>query len=338
MHARHLGSAKRLSVVAPCFNEQDGIDEFYRRVSAVCAASVGDSYEIVLVNDGSTDSTLSALRTLSERDSHVVVVDLARNYGHQIALTAGLEFAGGERILILDADLQDPPELLSQMMALMDEGNDVVYGQRRRRTGESWFKLATAKLFYRLLQRLVDVAIPMDTGDFRLMSRPALNHLNSMPEHFRFVRGMVSWIGLRQAPLPYDRDARFAGATHYPLRRMIRLALDAVTSFSTVPLRFASHLGFLMGGMGVLALGYTLWSWASGNAVPGWTSLAVLILIIGSGQFMVLGIFGEYLGRMYMEAKRRPLYIVNEIHASPATAELDDARALQENLRKALRA
>ena len=234
--------------------------------------------------------------------------------------------------------LKTPPELLSQMMALMDEGNDVVYGQRRRRTGENWFKLATAKLFYRLLQRLVDVAIPMDTGDFRLMSRRALNHLNSMPEHFRFVRGMVSWIGLRQAPLPYDRDARFAGATHYPVRRMIRLALDAVTSFSTVPLRFASHLGFLMGALGVLALGYTLWSWASGNAVPGWTSLAVLILIIGSGQFMVLGIFGEYLGRMYMEAKRRPLYIVNEIHASPATAEVDDARALQENLRKALRA
>ena len=276
---------------------------------------------------------------LADSDPHVVVVDLARNYGHQVALSAGLELCSGERILILDADLQDPPELLAQMMALMDDGFDVVYGQRRARDGEGWFKVASAKLFYRLLQKLVDVTLSMDTGDFRLMSRRALDHLNAMPERYRFIRGMVSWIGLRQTAILYDRDKRFAGETHYTLRKMVSLALDAVTSFSTVPLRFASHMGFAMGFLGILGLGYTVWSWASGNAVPGWTSLAVLSLIIGSGQFLVLGIFGEYLGRMYMETKRRPLYIVNEIRATPLPdVPADDARGLQESLKEALRA
>ena len=340
MHGISMRSGRKyLSVVAPCFNEQAGIAEFHRRVSAVCQAAADRSYEIVLVNDGSTDGTLAALMALADADPHVVVIDLARNYGHQVALSAGLELCAGDRVLILDADLQDPPELLPQMLALMDEGNDVVYGQRRARDGESWFKIASARLFYRALQRLVDVRLAMDTGDFRLMSRRALDHLNAMPERYRFIRGMVSWIGLRQAALPYDRDRRFAGTTHYPLRKMISLGLDAVTSFSTVPLRFASHLGFAMGVLGMLALGYTLWAWASGHAVPGWTSLAVLTLIIGSGQFLVLGIFGEYLGRMYMETKRRPLYIVNEIRATPlAEVAAEDARGLQEGLKQALRA
>jgi polyisoprenyl-phosphate glycosyltransferase len=329
------GVRPALSVVAPCFNEEDGIAEFHRRVTAVCQAGAA-SYEIVLVNDGSRDGTLAALHALAESDPHVVVVDLARNYGHQIALSAGLELCRGERILILDADLQDPPELLPQMMAAMDRGADVVYGQRNRREGEGWFKRSSASLFYRLWQRLVDVEVALDTGDFRLMNRKALDHLNAMPERYRFIRGMVSWIGLRQEAVRYDRDARFAGTTNYPLRKMVALALDAITGFSVVPLRLASHLGFFMGLMGLVMLGYTLWSWIAGQTVAGWTSLASLILIIGSGQFLVLGIFGEYLGRMYMEAKRRPLYIINEIRTSGEAAEEGPARALQESLKKAV--
>lgn len=324
-----------LSVVAPCYNEQAGIAEFHGRVSRVCSDLVGNSYEIVLVNDGSTDGTLATLTHLAQSDPRVVVVDLARNYGHQIALSAGLELCTGNRVLILDADLQDPPELLPSMMEAMDKGFDVVCGQRNNRAGESWFKRASARTFYRLLQRLVDVRVNLDTGDFRLMSRRAIDHLNAMPERYRFIRGMVSWIGLRQTAIIYDRESRFAGETHYPLRKMVALALDAITSFSVVPLRLASHMGFFMGLMGIIALIYTVGAWASGHTVPGWTSLAVLSLIIGSGQFLVLGIFGEYLGRMYMETKQRPLYIINEIHAS---APAEDARTLQEGLKQALRA
>ena len=227
--------------------------------------------------------------------------------------TAGLEFCRGERILILDADLQDPPELLSAMMAKMDEGFDVVYGQRVKRDGESWFKRASASMFYRLLGRMVDVEIAPDFGDFRLMSRRALDHLNAMPERYRFIRGMVSWIGLRQVAFPYERHRRFAGTTHYPLKKMVLLAVDAMTSFSIVPLRFASLLGMMFGLLGLVVLGYTLFEWSRGNVVPGWTSLAAIMLIMGSVQLLVLGIFGEYLGRMYMETKRRPLYFVNEI-------------------------
>lgn len=330
---------KTLSVVTPCYNEAAGIAEFHRRVTEVCVAAAGSSYEIVLVNDGSTDATLVSLTELAASDPHVVVIDLARNYGHQIALSAGLELCTGDRVLILDADLQDPPELLPRMMAEMDRGFDVVYGQRNTRKGESWFKITSARAFYRLLQHLADVKLAVDTGDFRLISRRALDHLNAMPERYRFIRGMVSWLGLQQTAVVYDRDARFAGDTHYPLRKMISLALDAITSFSVVPLRLASHLGFFMGLMGIVALVYAVGSFIGGHAVPGWTSLAVLVLIIGSGQFLVLGIFGEYLGRMYMETKRRPLYIINQVHALPvAETASEDARALQENLKKALRA
>lgn len=337
MHAALSGRVRtQLSVVAPCYNEQAGLAEFHRRVSAVCRDS-GGSYEIVLVNDGSSDGTLEAMHRLADADPHVVVIDLARNFGHQIALSAGLELCVGDRILILDADLQDPPELLPAMQARMDSGFDVVRGQRNKRDGESWFKLASSKLFYRLLRPLLDVDVALDTGDFRLISRKALDHLNAMPERFRFVRGMTSWIGFRQTAVVYDRDARFAGETHYPLRKMVALAIDAITSFSVVPLRLASLMGFVMGLIGLLMLGYTLWSWASGHAVEGWTSLASLILIIGSGQFLVLGIFGEYLGRMYLEAKRRPLYVVNEVRRAPmAAAEGETARDLQEHLRKAM--
>jgi polyisoprenyl-phosphate glycosyltransferase len=302
-----------LSVVVPCFNEASCLDELYRRASEVCRERAGSSYEIVLVNDGSTDDTKARLFALADIDPHVVAIDLARNYGHQLALSAGLEFCRGERILVIDADLQDPPELLGPMLAKMDEGYDVVYGVREEREGESWFKLTTAALFYRLLGRLADINIVANAGDFRLMNRRTLDCLNAMPERFRFIRGMVSWIGLRQVAFPYSREKRFAGHTHYPLRKMILLAIDAMTSFSVAPLRFASYLGLGFGLLGFALLCFTLVSWALGDVLPGWTSLASIVLILGSVQLLVLGVFGEYLGRMYMESKRRPLFIVNEI-------------------------
>jgi len=329
-----------LSVVIPCYNELDGIGELHRRVTAACDAQVGTSYEIVLVIDGATDGTREAIIELAKNDPRVVAVDLSRNYGHQVALSAGLELCRGHRILILDADLQDPPELLGPMMARMDEGFDVVYGQRLKREGESLFKRSSANLFYRLLRRMVDIDIAADTGDFRLMSRRAVNHLNAMPERYRFIRGMVNWIGLKQTAFHYHRQARYAGTTHYPLRKMILLAIDAMTSFSVVPLRFASHLGMVFGLAGLLALGYTIVSWIDGNVLPGWTSLAAIVLILGSVQLLVLGIFGEYLGRMYMETKRRPLYIINEIVCSdPAVEGTDyDIHRLQTMVRGAVRA
>ena len=307
-------TAPAVSVVVPCYNEQDGLEELCRRVSAACSQQVGDLYEIVLVNDGSSDRTAELMRDLAAADPHVVAVDLARNYGHQIALSAGLDHCQGDRVLIIDADLQDPPELLGPMMARMDEGYDVVIGVRARREGEGRFKLATASLFYKLLTRLSDVEITANAGDFRLMSRRAVDHLKSMPERYRFVRGMVSWIGLRQSRFEYVRHERFAGTTHYPFRKMMLLAVDAITSFSVIPLRFASLIGFAFGIIGLAALGYTIIGWALGNTVAGWASLASLILILGSVQLLVLGIFGEYLGRMYMESKQRPLYLVDQIH------------------------
>jgi glycosyltransferase involved in cell wall biosynthesis len=301
-----------LSVVAPCFNEAGNLAEFYRRVSAVCAGL--GSWEIVLVNDGSTDASLDVIQDLVRRDPHVVGINLARNYGHQIALTAGLRHCAGEHILVLDADLQDPPELLDEMLRLMDEnGADVVYGQRRIRAGETWFKTRTAALFYRLMRRLVDIDIPLDTGDFRLMNQRTATVLNNMPERDRFIRGMVAWIGLRQVPLAYDRDARHQGETHYPLHRMIRLALDAITGFSVMPLRLASLTGVAIGGVGFALLLYTIVGWLSGHVVEGWTSIMTLMLILGGAQLLLLGVFGEYLGRLYMESKRRPLFVVDRV-------------------------
>ena len=226
--------------------------------------------------------------------------------------------------MVMDADLQDPPELLPDFLAKMAEGYDVVYGQRISRAGETMFKRTSAGLFYRVLQRLVDVEVPCDTGDFRVMSRRIVDHLNAMPERYRFVRGMVSWIGFNQAALPYERKARFAGQSNYPLTKMIAFALDAVTSFSTLPLRFAAHLGFIAGGIGLVTLAWVFISYLMGNALAGWTSIAGLVLILGSLQLLMLGIFGEYLGRMYMESKRRPLFIINEVRGSQSPCEAEN--------------
>jgi dolichol-phosphate mannosyltransferase len=307
----------RLSVVVPCCNEEEGLQELHRRVSAVCQACVEGSYELILVNDGSKDATWKIMKEIAGADGHVVAINLSRNYGHQLALSAGLKMVRGARIFILDADLQDPPELLAQMMARMDDGCDVVYGARTERDGETLFKKASAHFFYRLLDRLVDVEIPADTGDFRLMSRRTVEILNSMPEHHRFIRGMVSWIGLRQEALPYERAARFAGDSNYPLLKMIRLAVDAITGFSVRPLRMASYLGFCCGIVTLLMLLYLVVQHFTGQTVQGWTSLAVIVLGLGSVQMLIIGVMGEYLGRLYMEVKGRPLYIIQEIVASP---------------------
>jgi glycosyltransferase involved in cell wall biosynthesis len=310
--ADRVGPYCALSVVAPCYNEAAGLTELHRRVSAVCRRTIGDSYELVLINDGSSDGTLAVMAVLADSDPHVVAINLTRNYGHQVALTAGLEHCRGDRVLIIDADLQDPPELLPEMMSLMDIGADIVYGQRRTRSGISWWKKTAMRIFYRLLRLLVDIDIPLDTGDFRLVSRRVLNILNMMPEQHRFIRGMISWMGLKQVPLLYDRDPRFAGESGYPFGKLLRLALDGITGFSVVPLRLASYFGLLTGLLGVAMLIYSVGSWFF-NAPAGWASQTTIILVLGSGQLLVLGIVGEYLGRLYIESKRRPVYLIERI-------------------------
>jgi dolichol-phosphate mannosyltransferase len=310
----------RLSVVAPCYNEEAGLDELHRRVAAACAGVAPGAYEIVLVDDGSRDATWERMQALASRDPGVVAVRLSRNHGHQLALTAGLTICRGERVLIVDADLQDPPELLPEMMRVMDGGADVVYGQREARRGESAFKRATAGAFYRVLERLSDVPIPRDTGDFRLVSRRALDVLLAMPEQHRFVRGMVSWIGFRQVPLRYVRDPRLTGETKYPLRRMVRFAADAITSFSVRPLRISAYAGALCAAGSLLLFGYTVVSWTGDRTVRGWASLMSVVLLLGAVQLLVLGMIGEYLGRLFLEAKRRPLFVVDQVVRSGESA------------------
>lgn len=314
---RHdVGPAPALSVVIPCYNEAANLDLLIARTSAACRNAVGDSFEIVLVNDGSRDRTWQGMTHHATLNRHIVAVNLSANCGHQLALSAGLQLCRGDTVMVMDADLQDPPELLPAFLAKMAEGYDVVYGQRAKRAGETLFKRATASVFYRVMQRMVDVPIPRDTGDFRVMSRRVVDQLNAMPERYRFIRGMVSLVGFSQTALVYEREARFAGESNYPLKKMIAFALDAITSFSTVPLRITTYLGLVAGMLGIVTLGWVFVSWLLGMALTGWTSLAGLILIIGSLQLMMLGIFGEYLGRMYMESKRRPLYIIDELRTT----------------------
>jgi polyisoprenyl-phosphate glycosyltransferase len=311
----------RLSIVAPCFNEERGLEEFHRRMSAAAAATVGGDYEFLLLNDGSTDRTWAIMTELVRRDPHLVAINLSRRHGHQLAITAGLFTCRGEHVLTIDSDLQDPPELLADMWRLMERtAADVVYGLRRERQGESALKRGTAALFYRLMRRVGDADLPVDAGDFRLMSRRVLDILNSMPEQHRFIRGMVSWIGLRQVPLAYDRAPRHSGASNYPLTKMVALAFDALTSFSIMPLRLASYLGVGLGILSFLALSYTLGSWALGHVVEGWTSLLTVVLILGSTQLILFGLLGEYIGRLYLETKRRPLFVIDQVLTQNASA------------------
>jgi dolichol-phosphate mannosyltransferase len=304
----------KISIVVPCFNEEACLVELHQRLSAAARSVAGADYELVLVNDGSSDGSWPAMRRLAANDAHVVAINLSRNHGHQLALTAGLDLCRGDTVLIIDADLQDPPELLAPMLqAMRESGGDVVYGVRRSRSGETAFKRATAHGFYRLLSRATEVDIPLDAGDFRLMSRRALDALLAMPEQARFIRGMVAWIGFKQVPFAYDRQTRFAGETKYPLRKMIRFALDALTGFSSAPLKLASHVGFGLSVGSVLLVLYIAYAWLSGRSIQGWTSLMLIVVILGAIQMFVLALMGEYIGRLYNEAKKRPLYIVEEI-------------------------
>lgn len=309
----------KLSIVVPCYNEEACLGVLHERLSAIARKVAAGDYEIVLVNDGSRDSSWAIMQQMAANDPHLVAVNLSRNHGHQLALTAGLDLCRGERILIIDADLQDPPELLPDMLAMMAEQDaDVIYGVRRSRAGETAFKRATAHGFYRLLSRATEVDIPLDAGDFRLMSRRALDALLAMPEQARFIRGMVAWIGFRQVPLLYDRAERFAGETKYPLSKMLRFALDALTGFSSAPLKLASHAGLWLSVGSVLLILYIAYAWAIGENVPGWTSLMLVVVVLGAVQMFVLALMGEYIGRLYNEAKHRPLYIVQEIAGGDA--------------------
>ncbi len=310
----------KLSTVVPCFNEEDVLPELVRRLTSVCQAAARGPYEIILVNDGSRDRTGAMIAELAAADPHIVGIDLSRNFGHQIALTAGLSFARGQRVFILDSDLQDPPELLPQMQRLMDQGANIVYGRRSARHGEGQFKLVCARAFYRLLDRLADISIPMDTGDFRLMDRQALDVLAAMPEQFRFVRGMVAWIGLNQVELPYERQQRHAGTTKYPLRKMISFAVDAITGFSIAPLRLAFYLALGAIALAGLLAVYALVGWWLTDTVPGWTSLLLLFLLFSSVQLACISIVGEYVGRTYMQTKQRPLFVVKAVHTAPRAA------------------
>src|SRR5437762_2793756 len=303
-----------LSIVVPCFNEEGCLGALHERLTAAACKTARDDYQIVLVNDGSRDGSWPIMRQLAADDPHVIAVNLSRNHGHQLALTAGLDLCSGEHVLIIDADLQDPPELLPAMMDTMrSEAADVVYGVRRSRRGETAFKRATAHGFYRLLSRATEVDIPLDTGDFRLMSRRALDALLAMPEQARFIRGMVAWIGFKQVPLAYDREERFAGATKYPLKKMMRFAFDAITGFSSAPLKLASHAGLALSVGSILLILYIAYAWAAGQNIQGWTSLMLVVVVLGAIQMFVLALMGEYIGRLYNEAKRRPLYIVQEV-------------------------
>jgi glycosyltransferase involved in cell wall biosynthesis len=304
----------KLSVVVPCYNEDACLAALHERLTGAARAAAGQDYELVLVNDGSRDKSWEIMRQIAGSDPHVVAVNLSRNHGHQLALTAGLDLCRGQKILIIDADLQDPPELLSPMLDTMRrEQADVIYGVRKSRRGDTAFKRATAHGFYRLLSRATEVDIPVDAGDFRLMSRRALDALLAMPEQARFIRGMVAWLGFRQLPFPYDREERFAGETKYPLGKMIRFALDALTGFSSAPLKLASHAGLLLSAGSVLLIAYITYAWASGHSIQGWTSLMLIVVVLGAIQMFALALMGEYIGRLYNEAKRRPLYIVQEI-------------------------
>ncbi len=306
-------SVPYVSFLLPCYNEASVWPETYRRVRAVGEA-LGRPYEIVAVNDGSTDETLALLLACAQNDPAMVVVDLSRNHGHQLALSAGLQYCTGQRVLIMDADLQDPPELLPEMMKLMDEGADVVYAQRRSRPGDESWKRAACALFYRLLSRLSDVPVPLDTGDFRLISRRVADLIRQMPEHHRFIRGMVSWVGFKQVPFLYDRDKRFAGETKYPLGRLVRLALDGLVASSTRPLALASYAGMFFAALSGVFILYALYSWAFVGQTPqGWASLMIVVTLLGSVQLFVLGIVGQYLGRIHEQVRGRPLFIVRQV-------------------------
>jgi polyisoprenyl-phosphate glycosyltransferase len=301
-----------LSVVSPIFNERDSVEELWRRL-ALALAPLGE-YEVVLVDDGSTDGSWDLLRGIAARDENVRLLKLSRNFGHQIALTAGLDAARGDAVVLIDADLQDPPELIPDLVARWQEGFDVVYAVRGRRDGESRVRLLAIAAFYRLFRRLAATDIPADTGDFRLLSRRAVDSLGRMPERARYLRGMTSWIGFRQVGVTYRRDARFAGSSKYPFAKLLRLASDGIASFSVAPIRLLTRIGFVMIVFCAAVLGWTLYTrFFTDSAPQGWTSVLGVVLLLGGIQLLGMGIVGQYIARIFEETKQRPLYLIEEI-------------------------
>jgi len=300
------------SIVVPVFNELENIPELYRRLRATLD-SVGETWELVLVDDGSTDGSTERIRELAAKDKRVRPVIFARNFGHQVAITAGWDYARGDAVVIMDADLQDPPEVILELIARWREGYEVVYAVRAEREGESWFKKATASLFYRLIYRITDVKIPLDSGDFRLLDRKVVEVLKTMRERHRFPRGMAAWVGFRQIGVAYKRAVRYSGETKYPFKKMFRLALNAITGFSYFPLQLATYFGFLSAGISIVAIPVVIVMRLTGSqAFLGQASTLIAVLFLGGVQLISLGVLGEYIGRLYDEAKGRPLYIVRE--------------------------
>ncbi|MEZ0396765.1 MAG: glycosyltransferase family 2 protein [Anaerolineales bacterium] len=301
-----------ISIIAPIYNEFESLPELYRRVRDVMDAQ-GLTWELVLVDDGSTDGSTERIRELARQDKRVRPVIFARNFGHQVAVTAGLDYARGAAAVIIDADLQDPPEVIPDLIAKWRQGFEVVYAVRTEREGETWFKRTTAALFYRLILRITDVKIPLDAGDFRLLDRKVVDVLGKMRERHRFLRGMAAWVGFRQIGVPYKRAARFAGVTKYPFKKMLRLALNAITGFSYFPLQIATYLGFISAGMAIVAIPVVAALRLAGSQFfGGQATTLIAVLFLGGVQLISLGVLGEYIGRLYDEAKGRPLYIVRE--------------------------
>jgi polyisoprenyl-phosphate glycosyltransferase len=300
------------SIIAPIYNEFENIPTLWERISQVMD-STGEAWELILVDDGSSDGSTDKIRELAASDARVRPVIFARNFGHQIAVTAGLDYARGQAIVVIDADLQDPPEVILELAEKWKEGYEVVYAVRSEREGESWFKLFTASMFYRLIYRITDVKIPLDTGDFRLIDRKVVDVMNSMRERHRFLRGMSAWIGFKQVGVEYKRAARVAGVTKYPFKKMLRLALNAITGFSYFPLQVATYVGFIAAGMAILAIPVvTIMRLVDSQFFEGQTTTLVSVLFLGGVQLISLGILGEYIGRIYDEVKGRPLYVVSQ--------------------------
>ncbi len=301
-----------LSVIVPCFNEAEVIEHTHRRLTAALDELTHD-FEIIYVDDGSRDRTAELLRDIQSHSARAKVIRLSRNFGHQIAVSAGIEYARGRAVVLIDADLQDPPEVIAQMMEKWREGYHVVYGQRSERSGETRFKLWTARAFYRLINRLSEVPIPLDTGDFRLMDRAVIDALLRMRERHRLLRAMTSWVGFRQTAVLYSRAERFAGTSKYPLRKMLALAIDGIVSFSAVPLKIVTSVGLGFSALSLIGIIYAIAQrLLTDNWVPGWTLIFIAVMLIGGLQFIFLGVMGEYIGRIYSEAKDRPLFLVME--------------------------
>jgi polyisoprenyl-phosphate glycosyltransferase len=326
-----------VSLVLPVYNEQAVMTELLKRLGALLGElDPAGKWEVIFVNDGSADDTRPLLEAACEKEKRFKLINLSRNFGHQIAITAGTDRAEGNAVVIMDADLQDPPEVIAEMLQRFAEGYDVVYAVRRRRHGESWFKRGSAALFYRMLKRVVGVDIPTDTGDFRLMSRRVVLALRGLREANRFVRGLVAWIGFRQTAVYYDRSARFAGDTHYPLHKMLRFASDGIVSFSTLPLRVATLLGILSGfGAAGVAVWVLVAKLSGAEAVPGWATIMLAVSLASSAQLLMIGILGEYLGRVYDEVKRRPLYLIDETRNFSHSSLADDLMGMPPSSRAA---